>query len=150
MPAFQALAYPLMDFPNRWPSYSERGAGYALDRPLVEWFISNVQPPSDRTGEERASPLPYFLPLSADDLSNLPPTLLMTAEFDPLRDEGIEYVRRLREAGVAVDHIHAHSQMHGFLLYGRVVPRAHELIDELGTWLAARRLPHRHGYDGSV
>ena len=62
----------------------------------------------------------------------------MTAEFDPLRDEGVAYAERLAAAGVAVEHVHADDQMHGFLLLDRAIDRAGELIDRLADALAAR------------
>jgi acetyl esterase len=138
MPTLQVLAYPLTDAPDRWPSYEARGAGYTLDRPLVHWFLDNYLPP----GHDRATP--YLFPLAAPDLSRLPPALVMTAEFDPLRDEGIAYAERLAAAGVAVEHLHAGDQMHGFLMVDRAIARAGTLIDRLADALAthARRAEH--------
>jgi acetyl esterase len=130
-PTFQVLAYPLTDVPGRWPSYERRGAGYTLDRPLVDWFFDNYLPP------DYDPATPYLLPLAAADLGGLPPALVMTAEFDPLRDEGVAYAQRLLAAGVAVEHLHAADQMHGFLMVDRVVARAGELIDHIGDALAA-------------
>ena len=74
--------------------------------------------------------------IATEDLSGLPPTLIVTAEFDPLRDEGVEYAKRLAEAGVAVEHVHAPDQMHGFLLLGRVVASAGTLRDRIADSLA--------------
>jgi acetyl esterase len=130
MPTYQALAYPMTDAVGRWPSHVERGAGYMLDREQIEWFAGHYLPadhdPSDST----------LYPLQVADLSGLPSTLIMTAEFDPLRDEGIAYAEKLAEAGVDVEHIHAVDQMHGFLLLGKAVRRAGELIDRLAAGLA--------------
>jgi acetyl esterase len=134
-PAFQILAYPAVDAPGRWPSHTERGTGYTLDTPLVHWYLNNYLPP----GQNLQDPLdPQLFPLAATDLAGLPPTLVMTAEFDPLRDEGVAYAQRLAAAGVPVEHLHAEDQMHGFLLLDRAVPRAGELIDRLADALAAR------------
>ncbi|HEY8304462.1 MAG TPA: alpha/beta hydrolase [Solirubrobacteraceae bacterium] len=130
-PTFQALAYPLMDLPGRWPSYAERGSGYTLDSDLVQWFIDQCLAPA----HDRADPT--LFPLQASDASGLPPTLVMTAEFDPLRDEGIAYANKLAAAGVTVEHIHAADQMHGFLLLGKAVRRAGELADRFADGLAA-------------
>jgi acetyl esterase len=134
-PAFQILAYPLVDVPDRWPSYADRGAGYTLDRPLARWFVQQALPP----GFDPADPYrdPYLFPLGAPDLGGLPPALVLTAEFDPLRDEGIAYAERLAAAGVPVEHLHAEDQMHGFLLVDRAIARAGELIDRLADALAA-------------
>ncbi len=135
-PAFQILAYPPVDVPDRWPSYRERGSGYTLDRPLARWFVEqNLPPDFDPTDPYRD---PYLFPLGAPDLRELPPALVMTAEFDPLRDEGIAYAERLVAAEVEVEHVHAEDQMHGFLMVDRAVDRGGELIDRLADALAAR------------
>jgi acetyl esterase len=142
-PSLQVLAYPLTDVPGRWPSHRERGEGYTLDRRFVEWFMEQYLAPAYEGPHTAGEPDPYLLPLTATDLSALPPALVMTAEFDPLRDEGIAYAERLAAAGVAVEHVHAEDQMHGFLLLDRAIARAGELIDRLADGLAAhaRRTP---------
>lgn len=132
LPVFQVLAYPLTDRHDRWPSYQERGVGYTLDAELARWFLSNCLPAGDDL-EDR-----YLFPLTAPDLSGLAPTLIMTAEFDPLRDEGIAYAQKLAAAEVDVEHIHVEDQMHGFLLLDRVVVKAGALIDRLADALAAQ------------
>jgi acetyl esterase len=133
MPAYQVLAYPMTDRFDRWPSYAERGTGYILDRELMRWYFGHFLPDDAREDD------PYLYPLAADDLSGLPPTLVLTAEFDPLRDEGVAYAKRLADAGVAVEHLHASDQMHGFLLLGRVVANAGSLIDRIADSLAGAR-----------
>jgi acetyl esterase len=135
-PAFQVLAYPLTDVPGRWPSYEERSTGYTLDRPLVQWFVEQYRPATFDPADPYRDP--YLFPLGAPDLAGLPPALVMTAEFDPLRDEGIAYAQRLAAAGVAVEHLHAADQLHGFLLLDRAIDRAGTLIDHLADALAAR------------
>jgi acetyl esterase len=143
MPSYQILAYPLTDRFGRWPSYTERGSGYTLDRELVKWFFDHYLP----TDYDAADP--YLFPLAARDLSGLPPTFVMTAEFDPLRDEGIAYAAKLEQAGVAVEHMHADDQMHGFLLQGRAVSKAGELVARISEALVSYRSengpqrPHR-------
>jgi acetyl esterase len=131
MPSYQILAYPLLDGVDRWPSREEHRSGYILDIEQVKWYLDNYMPmgcdPTD----------PYLFPILSQDLSGLPATLVMTAEFDPLRDEGIACVRRLEEAGVAVEHLHADDQMHGFLLLSRAVNRAGQLVTFLADALAA-------------
>jgi acetyl esterase len=135
-PAFQILAYPPVDVPDRWPSHQERASGYTLDRPLLRWFIEHNLPPDFDSADPYRDP--YLFPLGAPDLAGLPPALVMTAEFDPLRDEGIAYAERLTAAGVPVEHLHADNQMHGFLMVDRAIARAGELIDHLADALAAR------------
>lgn len=132
-PACQVLAYPSTDAFDRWPSYRERGTGYILDRALMRWYFDQLLPADAATGR------PYLHPLATEDLAGLPPTLMLTAEFDPLRDEGVAYARRLADAGVPVEHVHASDQMHGFLLLGRVVPTAGALADRVGDWLGRVR-----------
>jgi acetyl esterase len=131
-PILQVLAYPLTDMSGGWPSHEERGTGYTLDRELASWFVTNYVPANHDLSD------PYLFPLTAPDLSGLAPTFIMTAEFDPLRDEGIAYAQKLAAAGVAVEHIHVEDQMHGFLLLDRVVAKAGALIDRLADALAAQ------------
>jgi acetyl esterase len=130
MPSYQVLAYPVADSFTDWPSYAERGTGYILDRALLEWYLRHYVPSTSSADD------PYLMPLAAGDLSGIPPTLILTAEFDPLRDEGIAYAKRLAAAGVAVEHVHASDQMHGFLLLGRVIPKAGALIDRTADALS--------------
>jgi acetyl esterase len=137
MPSFQAIAYPVMDEPDSWPSHVERGSGYILDREQVAWFAGHYLP----DGYDRSDP--YLFPLHAADLSGLAPALVMTAEFDPLRDEGIAYAQKLAQAGVTVEHIHAAEQMHGFLLLGKAVSSAGDLIDRLAGVLASHAMQVR-------
>jgi acetyl esterase len=137
MPIYQAMAYPMTDLYDRWPSYQERGSGYILDSDLMHWYLDNYLPstwdPQD----------PYLFPITATDLAGLPPTLIMTAEFDPLRDEGIAYAEKLASAGVTTEHVHAADQMHGFLMMDKAIPRAGRLIDRLASALATAGQRHR-------
>lgn len=133
-PVLQALAYPILSREESWPSWEQRGSGYTLDREFVRWAWRNYLPDGLATRE-----LPYLVPLAGADLSGLAPTFLMTAEFDPLRDEGIAYAKRLAAAGVAVEHVHAADQMHGFLLLDRAVAKVDALIDRLAAALSAQR-----------
>jgi acetyl esterase len=133
MPTYQAIAYPMMDTVDSRPSYSTRGSGYILDREQARWFLENVVSAETDTTD------PYLFALAGEDLSGLPPALVMTAEFDPLRDGGIAYVEKLERAGVAVEHLHADEQMHGFLMLSRAVVSAGQLVDRLADALAAHR-----------
>jgi acetyl esterase len=131
-PVAQVLAYPVCDMCDRWPSYQERGSGYTLDAEFARWSLRNYLPAQQDTGDQ------YLLPLAARELNGLPRTLLMTAEFDPLRDEGIAYARRLQAAGVEIEHLHVEDQMHSFLLLDRAVTGAGVLIDRLAEYLSDR------------
>lgn len=129
-PAAQVLAYPVIRFYDETASYEEHAVGYSLNRDFMRWFIdSHVGPDTDLTD-------PYLFPHYARDLSGLPKALILTAEFDPLRDEGVAYAEHLAEAGVKVDHWHLGDQMHGFLMQDRAIDRARETIDAAGDWLA--------------
>ena len=127
---FQALAYPVTD---HWQaghaSYGQYAEGYTLTRDFMKWAFENYLP----DGFDRADP--YLFPLRAPDLSGLPAALIVTAEFDPLRDEGRAYAERLRAAGVAVEHLHLGDQMHGLLLQEANVNRAHGAVDRFADAL---------------
>jgi acetyl esterase len=106
--AFQLLVYPVTDLTLSHPSMEENAEGYFLTRDTMVWFRSCYV-------GERDPRDPKVSPLFAQDLSGLPPALVITAEYDPLRDEGEAYAARLREAGVhAVVHRYE-GQIHGFL-----------------------------------
>jgi acetyl esterase len=92
--AHQLLVYPATDTAMDTPSYAENGVGYALTRSVMVWYYDHyVRDDADRTN-------PLVAPLLAEDLAGLPPATVITAEFDPLRDEGEAYAQRLTEAGV--------------------------------------------------
>ena len=93
-PVAQILIYPVTDFTTRRRSRELFGEGFLLTDSEMDWFEANYLPsPSEQAGDPRASPL------LAADLSGLAPALVVTAGFDPLRDEGEEYARALRAAG---------------------------------------------------
>ena len=131
MPTYQVIAYPLLDMPDRWPSYDERGSGYMLDSAQLEWYLGHYLPAACDCDDL------YLFPLQARDFAGLPPALIMTAEFDPLRDGGVAYAKKLAEHGVTVEHLHVADQMHGFLLLSRVVTRAAGLVDRTADALSA-------------
>lgn len=96
--------------------------GYVLPRAMLDWCMEQYVP-------ESASPLdPYLNPGRAEDLTELPRTLSVTAEFDPLRDDGEAFARRLSESGCVVTQYRAPGLMHGFLLYWEKFDRAQEVI----------------------
>lgn len=106
--AHQLLIYPCCDMDsNAWPSQTENGTGYFLTKESMDWFYDQYADMADRDN-------PYASPIKADDLSGLPPACVITAEYDPLRDEGEAYGARLKEAGVACE-VHRYDGMfHGF------------------------------------
>ena len=100
----QVLLTPVTDCDMSRPSYRENGDGYVLTNGLMKWFWDHYADPEERR-DPKASPL-------HGNLSNLPPALVVTAEFDPLRDEGVAYARALAAAGVKVDHLAARGHIH--------------------------------------
>lgn len=110
MPVFQLLLYPVTDFHG--PDTRSKtlfADGYFLTKPDMDWFEANYL-----NGAEIDASDPRVSPLIADDLSGLPPALVATAGFDPLRDEGDRYAERLAAAGVVVDHRRFGTLVHGF------------------------------------
>jgi acetyl esterase len=105
--AFQLLIYPATDLTRSMPSQVENGTGYLLTVDAMEWFEGHYLEESERK-EPDASPL------FVDDLAGLPPALVVTAEFDPLRDEGEAYAERLRQAGGDAVTSRYDGQIHGF------------------------------------
>lgn len=105
---FQLLVYPITQHALDTPSYETNAVGYGLTREAMAWYWEQyLASPAD--GRH-----PYASPLLASDLRELPPALVMTAEYDPLRDEGEAYAARLRTAGVSATCSRYHGQIHGF------------------------------------
>ena len=100
----QLLICPVVDSDMTRPSYTENGDGYILTTALMRWFWDHYADPADR-GDPRAAPL-------RGDLEGLPPACIVTADFDPLRDEGVAYARALEAAGVPVRLVRARGHTH--------------------------------------
>jgi acetyl esterase len=105
--AFQLLVYPGTDMTCSFPSHTENGTGYLLDSDAINWFLESYMADGDLRHPDAS-------PLFVDDLAGLPPAFVLTAEFDPLRDEGEAYAERLREAGVPVTTSRYDGMIHGF------------------------------------
>ncbi len=105
----QLLVYPCTDMdPSRWPSMTENKNGFFLTTDSMVWFYDQYAPnAADRTH-------PYASPIHAPDLSGLPPAFVITAEFDPLRDEGEAYAAALAAAGVPTEVERYDGMIHGF------------------------------------
>jgi acetyl esterase/lipase len=101
----QLLLTPAVDGSKEYPSMRENAEGYVLTKSLMDWFWNHYADPSDRAH-------PKASPLLAESLAGLPPTMIVTAQYDPLRDEGDAYARALMAAGVAVQHLQARGHTH--------------------------------------
>ena len=119
----QFLIYPSVDVAGEYPSRIENAHGYFLDQPMMEWFFASYVTESDDLADPRLSPL-------HGDLSGLPPALIVTAEFDPLRDEGEAYGKALEAAGASVEVKRCDGMIHGFFDMGGFSPAAKAAIEE--------------------
>jgi acetyl esterase len=123
----QALLYPCLDDALDTQSYSDCATGYFLQRDQMRWYWEQYLP----EGKDRSSP--QAVPARCADLSGLPPALVATAEFDPLRDEGAKYACRLESAGVPVEYRCYTGQIHGFLGLPDLIPEARTAAVEIGA-----------------
>jgi acetyl esterase len=105
----QLLAYPVTDGVGRSDSYKKFHDGYGLNGPVMEWFFDHYLPAKDQRGDWRLSPL------RAKSLGGLAPALVITAGYDPLRDEGRAYAWRLQQEGTLADLVEFGGMLHGFL-----------------------------------
>jgi acetyl esterase len=122
--AGQLLIYPLVDAPSERDSYQRYATGYGLTRSAMQLQWSAYLGGASDDDPEAA-------PLRCDDLSELPPAVVVTAECDVLRDEGEEYARMLRTAGVEVAARRYAGLVHGFLRIAGEVSAAREAFDDL-------------------
>jgi len=127
--AMQVLVYPTTDFAAETDSISRFAAGYLLTRESIRWVKRTYLRDEHDALDWRASPF------RADDFSRLPAAYIITAGFDPLRDEGRAYAERLAQAGVAVTHECFEGQVHGFLVMGGAIAAAGHAIQRIGQTL---------------
>lgn len=120
--AFQLLIYPATDSHCSSKSHQENGQGYFLTREMIAYFSKHYLADQTRYDDWRASPLLH------PDLSKLPPALVLTAGFDPLRDEGAAYAQRLSAAGNLASHVCFEGQIHGFLPMGGAIHEANTAV----------------------
>lgn len=119
--ALQVLLTPLLR--HRQPTQSRQtygGGDYGITTALLDWYSDQYAPGA--TAEDD----PYYAPLRAHDLRQLPPAYIHTAELDPLHDDGVDYAQRLREADVSVEHRDAAGLFHGFQFFTDTLPRARD------------------------
>jgi len=122
LPVFQLLIYPATDMRCVAPSHAANGEGLLLTADLIAWFTGHYMADAPRD-DWRASPL-----LAARH-DGLPPALVLTAGFDPLRDEGRQYADVLSAAGVPTQYVCFERQIHGFAPMGRVLDEANTAVD---------------------
>ena len=125
------LIYPAIDFAMTHPSHREPETSILLTHSVIRWFRDHYLNGAADVHDWRASPA------RARTLIGLPPAYVLTAGADPLRDEGDEYARRLKEAGVAVTHRTFPGQYHGFFTMGKLLQQANVAAGEIGVWLKA-------------
>ncbi|MDP4015062.1 MAG: alpha/beta hydrolase [Candidatus Nanopelagicales bacterium] len=128
-PIAQGLVYPAVDLRLNTRSVALFGEGFFLTLADMEWFRDNYIREPEQILDPRAAPA------MAEDLSGLAPAAVWTAGFDPLRDEGIEYAERMRDAGVTVTHRHYPSMTHGFFGMG-VLPGGVARVREIGRTMS--------------
>ena len=125
----QTLIYPVTDVMRETRSYGDFADGYLLTRDSMRWFVAQYLPAGDQARDWRVSPL------RAPSLAGLPPALIITAGFDPLRDEGEMYAGRLRDAGNMVDYVCYGGMIHGFIGMGKLLDTAQRAITHIGDSL---------------
>lgn len=116
--AHQLLFYPVIDNDFARASYVENGAGYFLSAAMMQWFWTQY------LGDATTEPGPLAAPIRAETLAGLPSATVITAEYDPLRDEGNAYAARLAAEGVAVTHSQTPGVIHGFASMLGMLPQA--------------------------
>ncbi|WP_315744197.1 MULTISPECIES: alpha/beta hydrolase [unclassified Bradyrhizobium] len=124
--AAQCLICPVLDFADASASRAAFAEGYLIDRTTLQSDLSDYLPAGADLADPRISPL------RAADVAGLPPAIIHTAEFDPMRDEGNAYAQRLTSAGVAVAHVCHDGMVHNFHAMGALLPQAQAALTQLG------------------
>lgn len=127
----QLLIYPVTNYAFDTASYRENGEGYLLTQELMQWFWKQYLP-SDEDGKNA-----YASPLQARELRRVAPAFVITAEFDPLRDEGEAYAARLKEAGVPVEAKRYDGAIHGFFNLGHIIDQGKQVMADAVVRLKA-------------
>jgi acetyl esterase/lipase len=122
----QCLICPVLDFEETSPSRAEFSENHLIDRATIEADLADYLPEGMDAADPRISPL------RATRLSGLPLAIIHTAEFDPMRDEGNAYARKLLAAGVAVEHVCHDGMVHNFHAMGAILPQAQLVLSQIG------------------
>jgi acetyl esterase len=125
----QLLVYPVTNHDFETASYRENAEGYLLTRSMMQWFWGHY------LEEPAAGEHPWASPLREPDLSGLPAATVLTAEYDPLRDEGEAFAERLRAAGVPTTLTRYDGMFHGFFGMSAAIDRAGDALDEAAAAL---------------
>jgi acetyl esterase len=133
--AHQLLIYPCTAPEPETPSHRQFAEGFLLTRKTITWFYKQYVRSPKEFYDFR------FAPLVAEDLSGLPPTLVIVAGYDPLRDEGVDYAKRLIEAGNRVTLANYEGMIHGFLLMGGAMDAAQQALAQSAEALRAAFAP---------
>ncbi|GGB69033.1 alpha/beta hydrolase [Fictibacillus barbaricus] len=126
---YQILIYPTTDLSLRSSSWDRLSEGYFLGKEDMIWFRDQYLSSKEDVEDPRASPL------LSDDLSGLPPALVITAEYDPLKDEGEAYAQKMKSFGVDVDSVCYKGMIHTFVSKAKLFEQAQEVIDLMGNML---------------
>ena len=127
--ALQVLIYPVTDVGAESSSYTDFADGFMLTRDSMRWFIAQYLAGKNDAEDWRVSPA------RASSLAGVAPALVVTAGFDPLRDEGDAYARKLREAGVCVDALCYGGMIHGFMPMGRLIESGNRAVAHVAASL---------------
>ena len=127
--AFQLLIYPATDMRRGAPSHTTNGEGYLLTRDTITYFHDHYIDDPRHDLDWRASPLVHT------DLSRLPPAFVVTAGYDPLRDEGLQYAQALTQAGTKAALVCFERQIHGFITMGKVLDEANVAVSVCASQL---------------
>ena len=130
LPIAQVLLYPAVDLSKVYPSQQLFQAHeYSLSKEWLQMMFDHYfKNPVREVLNPKASPLLY------QDFSNQPECLLVIADFDPLRDEGVAYRNKLEEAGVKVETVHYETMPHGFATFIKIVPEAEDVIEKIAIF----------------
>lgn len=129
--AGQLLIYPATDFRMDTLSHREPETDCLLTHAVMQWFAGHYLTGAADIDNWRASPA------RMENLKGLPPAYVLVAGADPLRDEGDDYGRRLKEAGVDVTQQNYPGQFHGFITMGKILTKANDALRDIGSWLKA-------------
>jgi acetyl esterase len=124
--AAQCLICPVLDFEDTSPSREAFAENHLLDRLTLDADLADYLPDDADPADPRISPL------RALNLAGLPATIIHTAEFDPMRDEGNAYARKLLAAGVVVEHVCHDGMIHNFHALGAVLPQGRQVMSQIG------------------